>query len=272
MSDLFRTIEISDPADERDCLRIVSVKSRALGRRGDVSLWIPRRERIGTLLILLHGVYGSHWVWSQKGGVCGTAARLLDVGEIQPMVIAMPSDGLQRDGSGYLTWPGAEDVERWIIEEVPAIARIAAPALLPDARVTIAGLSMGGYGALRLGAKYPERFCAISAHSAITNLAELSSFVEEPASDYLACATEEELSASYWTGENRSRLPPIHFDCGIEDPLLSANRKLHLDLLEQEVKHTYTEFPGNHEWSYWRRHLAATLRFVDRHSHLKENL
>jgi putative tributyrin esterase len=272
LTDLFHTVEISDPEYERECLRTVSVKSRALGRRGDVSLWIPKAERIGTLLILLHGVYGSHWVWSQKGGAHRTAARMLEEREIQPLVIAMPSDGLEGDGSGYFTWPDGADVERWIVEEVPAIARIATPALTAEAKIAIAGLSMGGYGALRLGAKYADRFCAISAHSAITSLADLASFVEEPESECLACGTEEELSVAHWVRENRAWLPPMRFDCGIEDHLLASNRALHNELLNEKVMHNYSEFSGGHEWSYWQQHLADTLRFVDQHSQSKQDL
>ncbi|MEO6817925.1 MAG: hypothetical protein ABI177_14625 [Edaphobacter sp.] len=88
-----------------------------------------------------------------KGGGHRTARCMMEAGEIEPMVIAMPSDGLGRDGSGYLTHPNAEDAEQWIVDEVPFIARLAAPALGCNAEVAIAGLSMGGYGALRLGAK-----------------------------------------------------------------------------------------------------------------------
>lgn len=158
----FHTIEVSDPAYEQEGLRFATVKSRALGRRGDVSIWIPEAKEIGTLLILLHGVYGSHWAWPYQGGAHRTAQTLLDHEAIEPMVIAMPSDGLGRDGSAYLTHPEAEDAEDWIVEEVPLIARFVAPKLHARPRMAIAGLSMGGYGALRLGAKYADRFCAIS--------------------------------------------------------------------------------------------------------------
>ena len=54
------------------------------------------------LVMLLHGVYGSHWAWSRKGGAHHTAARLIEQGQIPPMVLAMPSDGLWGDGSGYI--------------------------------------------------------------------------------------------------------------------------------------------------------------------------
>ena len=270
-SEIFRTFEISDPMYERDGLRLATVKSRALGRRGDVMLWVPPGDRIGTLLILLHGVYGSHWSWTMKGGAHHTAQHLTASGEIAPMVIAMPSDGLGRDGSGYLNWPGAEQVERWIVEEVPAVARLAAPALPPGAQIAIAGLSMGGYGALRLGSKYAERFCAISAHSAITEVVQMADFVEEPLSDYLTCGNQEELSASYWLTSKRASLPPLRFDCGVDDSLIDGTRALHHLLQQESIPHQYVEFSGAHDWPYWQEHLAETLRHVDRHSRKGRN-
>lgn len=265
MTEAFHTVELSDPAYETGGLRFATVKSRALGRRADVSVWVPQAAQVSTLLILLHGVYGSHWVWSMKGGAHKTAQQMTERGEIAPMVIAMPSDSLARDGMGYLTWPGGEDVERWIVDEVPAIARFAAPQLEPHTALAIAGLSMGGYGALRLGAKYAERFCAISAHSAITDVEGLQSFVEEPLADYLGCAPKQELSALHWMRTHRDRLPSVRFDCGLQDHLLLPNRDLHNFLLSDGIPHTYEEHQGGHDWSYWSQHLRDTLLFVDRH-------
>src|SRR5579862_3412595 len=125
----FRTIEISEPRFEAEGLRWVTVKSRALGHRADITLFVPKEAAAGSnipLVILLHGVYGSHWAWSLKGGAHRTAARLIEKKEIPPMAMAMPSDGLWGDGSGYLPHRDA-DFERWIVEEVPAAAREAMP-------------------------------------------------------------------------------------------------------------------------------------------------
>ena len=75
MSSLFRRIEISEPQYESEGLRHVTVKSAALGRRADVTLWIPDKTTGPVpLVILLHGVYGSHWAWAGKGGAHRTAA------------------------------------------------------------------------------------------------------------------------------------------------------------------------------------------------------
>ncbi len=257
----FRTVGLSEPQYEREGLRFATVQSPALNRRGDVSVWIPEVDEIGTLLILMHGLYSSHWAWPMRAGVHRTAHTLTAEGIITPMVIAMPSDGLALDGSGYLPL-ATEDVERWIVEEVPAIARLAAPALRADARIAIAGLSMGGYGALRLGAKYPDRFCAISAHSAITGIADFGFFIEGPLDVYLNVAPSEELDPLYWLRLHRDRLPRLRFDCGLADHLLPGNRALHEALLKDGIAHQFQEFAGGHDWSYWRENVTHTLRFV----------
>ena len=262
----FRTIEISNPAYEQDGLRNVTVKTSNLAGRGDITVWIPAAELIGReplpLVILLHGVYGSHWCWSLKGGAHRTADRLMRAGQIRPMVIAMPSDGLWGDGSGYLPH-NARDFERWIVEDVPQAVLAALPvgqAVTFFTNLFIAGLSMGGYGALRLAATYPDRFRAAYGLSSITHADQLPLFVEEPLSHYTQPdpATESVLAMMV---RNQNRLPAIAFDCGTEDLLLEHNRALHRGLTQHGISHQYIEHPGGHEWPYWEAHLADALLF-----------
>jgi pimeloyl-ACP methyl ester carboxylesterase len=177
----FRTISISDPRLEVEDLREITVKSQALGGRADITVHAPAAARKGRgrpLVILLHGVYGSHWAWVRQAGAHRLAARLQAAGDVPPCIVAMPSDGLWGDGSGYLRHH-AQDFERWIVEEVPAAVAHAIPSVTPDSPQMIAGLSMGGFGALRIAAEYPQRFLAASGHSAITDSAQMRDFIEE---------------------------------------------------------------------------------------------
>ncbi|MDQ3624701.1 MAG: alpha/beta hydrolase-fold protein [Verrucomicrobiota bacterium] len=258
---IFRTIEVSDGRFEHEGLRCVTVKSPSLRMRADVTLYVPRAAESITdvpVVLLLHGVYGSHWSWTLQGGAHRTVAHLLGRGEIPPMVLAMPSDGLWGDGSGYVRH-GKADFERWIVEEVPSIAMKVVRAVTPRSRWAIAGLSMGGFGALRIGAKYGGRFRAISAHSSMTQFEQLAQFVEEDLSSYHCPNSDRSVLETMMT--HRHTLPPLRFDCGAEDPLLSANRELHAQLDSHGIAHTYEEFSGGHEWPYWEEHLANTLRF-----------
>ena len=255
---MFRTFEISDPRFEWEGLRCVTVKSAALRGRGDITLWVPPdRKPVGTV-VLLHGVYGSHWAWAMKGGAHRTAARLVASGVIPPWVLAMPSDGLWGDGSGYLAL-ATQDFERWVAEDVPAAVAHAVPAMAPNAPCFIAGLSMGGFGALRLAACHSDRFAAASGHSAVTHLRQLRPFVDESLETCGAPADAWDLLGTIL--KRRGSLPPIRFDCGTEDALLDANRELHAALTAAGIPHDYEEFPGGHDWLYWERHLERTLRF-----------
>ncbi len=123
---------------------------------------------------------------------------------------------------------------------------------------------MGGYGALRLGAKYFDKFCAISAHSAITDVSDLKQFVSEPLIEYINTAPRHELSALHWLRSAGARLPELRFDCGVDDTLIESNRKLHNALTHDGISHAYFENSGNHDWSYWQDQVLDTLRFVDK--------
>lgn len=268
----FRTIEVSDPRFEHEGLREVTFKSPALGGRADVTLYMhPTAAGAGArdvpVVILLHGVYGSHWAWARKGGAHRTAARLMEGGVIPPFVLAMPSDGLWGDGSGYVRHSGtagsgdpSRDFERYVVDEVPACVAGVVPSVSASSPLFIGGLSMGGFGALRLGAKHPRRFRGVSGHSSITHFSQMSRFVEEPLAAY-GPPPEEEQCVLHWMTANRATLPPVRFDCGTDDPLIEDNRRLHRDLDALGIPHRYEEFAGGHEWPYWELHLEDSLRF-----------
>jgi putative tributyrin esterase len=265
MSPPFRTFGVSDPRFEHEGLRHVTVKSPALRARGDISVWLPQDVDIRSQLpiaILLHGVYGSHWNWALNGGAHRTAARLIAEGAIRPMALAMPSDGLWGDGSGYVEHRHA-DFERWIGDDVPAAARmLLSDKLRARSPLLLCGLSMGGFGALRIAARYGrEQFTAVSAHSSITHFRQMSAFVEEPLLTYGVGAEGESVFKAILA--HRQHLPAIRFDCGMSDPLIEPNRELHRALTEIGVTHVYEEFPGGHEWAYWEEHLADSLRFFE---------
>ncbi|MEM9830456.1 MAG: alpha/beta hydrolase-fold protein [Bacteroidota bacterium] len=262
----FRTTEISDADTEHDGLRFITVKSGYLKGRGDICVFVPDEAKAAKdlpLVLLLHGVYGSAWIWALKGKAHLTAQRLIKEKKISPMVLAMPSDGLWGDGTAYQSL-STGNYEKWIVDDVPQAVKENIAGVTNNSPVFIAGLSMGGFGALRLGATYPKKFAAISAHSAITAVEQMKLFVEEPLSHYHPTATEA--SSVFLTMQShKESLPPIRLDCGQQDLLINYNRALHNQLLEANIPHTYEEFEGGHEWLYWQKHLEDTLLFFENH-------
>ena len=256
----FRNVVVSEPLPA-SAVRLFTLDSPALRRRGEMSVWMPD-EPTGEplpLLILLHGVYGSHWNWWALGHAPETAQAMIDAGEVRPFAIAMPSDGLWADGSGYV--PHRDfDAEAWVMEDVPGCLAEVFPAIRAD-HFYLGGLSMGGFGALRMGMKYPEKVLGISAHSAVTRLEDLAAHVSEAIDDYRFSGAEN-TDIAHWAQVNRMHLPPIRFDCGRDDALLESNRALHAMLVQRGIPHSYEEHGGGHTWKYWQAHVRSTFRFV----------
>ncbi|CAL1518502.1 alpha/beta hydrolase-fold protein [Chitinophaga sp. MM2321] len=260
----FRTVEISNPAFEQQHLRFLTVKTASLKGRGDICIFVPPGITDLSDLpvcILLHGVYGSAWSWAFCAGIHLRAKEMMERKEIKPMLIAMPSDGLWGDGSAYLPHHQL-DFEKWIATDVPEVLIESFPQVSEKSPFFIAGLSMGGFGALRIGAKYNERFKAMAGHSSITMLEQMKLFVEEDLQGYTQNDPTSENVLDTML-KYKDRLPPFRFDCGNTDLLIADNRLLHQQLQENNIPHLYEEFEGGHEWPYWEKHVIRTLQFFD---------
>ena len=173
----------------------------------------------------------------------------------------MPSDGLWDNGSGYL--PHADqDFERWIAEDVPAAIRQVIAGVTANSPLFIAGLSMGGFGAIRIGASYSPLFRGISGHSSVARMTGMPLLMEK---DILRQLTPpyDRFDLFPTLMNHKDQLPPLRFDCGTEDIMLNENRHLSRQLTEAQIPHQYEEFPGEHNWAYWEANLERSLLFFD---------
>jgi len=262
----FHTVELSDSQYENAGIRFLTIKSENLLGRGDICLYVPDVDRDVSdmpIYILLTGVYGSEWIWAMKGGAGQTACRMIESKEIEPAIIAMPSDGLWGDGSAYRAH-NSYHYDKWIVEDVIKAVRENVPQAENNKAVCIGGLSMGGYGAMILGMQHGDKFAAISAHSSLTELSQMTMFVSDLIEAYEG--TDSSLvDVIAVAQDNLENIPPLRFDCGTSDTLIEANRQLHVDLERLNIKHTYSEYDGGHEWSYWQKHVEKSYLFFDKH-------
>ncbi|XQW83423.1 alpha/beta hydrolase [Thalassotalea piscium] len=241
----------------------LTLHSTHINRRQDISVYHSGKLSPHTpIVLLLHGVYGSNWVWMQLGGVHEVYEQLKKEG-LNDFVLVMPSDGGLWDGSAYLPLSSHGNYEAWIMEDVINGVIENIEGISHESNVYITGLSMGGYGALRLGAKYPDKFKGISAHSSVTSLDDLQQFIDKPIEDY-QCEFQYESDISFWLEKNQAQLPLIRFDCGSKDSLYKSNLALCSTLDKFGINYQFDALEGGHEWSYWHNNISKTLLFFNK--------
>jgi pimeloyl-ACP methyl ester carboxylesterase len=250
--------DVGPPLAALPGVRPAVVLSEALGRRADLTMVDVGTGAVRAVVLLLHGVGASHWCWLHHGDVLGALDAVSAGRSSGRVLLVMPSDGLWGWGSGYVD-SGAGRHEQWVAWEVPAVVR---DALGFGAEVPwfAAGLSMGGYAALRLAARHPALIRAAVGLSPVTRRADLDRFGSPtPDADGVELA---DLAAALVAAGGRS--VDVAFTCGRGDPLVGACRELHEALDRAGVPHAYDELPGGHTWDVWRPQLPHVLaRFLE---------
>lgn len=226
-----------------------------------------REDKPYPTLYLLHGVFGNYTDW-----VCNTAIQAL--AEEKDLAVVMPSG----DNMFYVDQPAGNNYYgEFVGQELVELTRKMFPLSHKREDTFIAGLSMGGYGALRNGLKYHETFGYIAALSAAMILdgieertdeapflLEKRSFAESIFGD-LSKVREGDMDPR-WTAAALQRegaeLPQIYMACGTSDGLLEANRSLKAVLESCGAHVTYEEGKGGHEWDFWRSHIRRVLDWL----------
>ncbi|MFN8494668.1 MAG: alpha/beta hydrolase-fold protein [Caldilineaceae bacterium] len=230
-------------------MTIVTVEfmSQVLWRQVTYTALLPDATIVGPgpygVLYQLHGGGQRHTTWLY-------ASKLVHYIQDLPFIVIMP-DGAQsrwaNDGKPFNAY------EDFLMEELAQHVRHIFPAT--SGKWAIGGNSMGGFGAVRLGLKYPARFYSIWSHSGVFPTAATipEHWSWHGSADALDCyALVEQLDPQ--------TMPRLTFDCGTEDHLLDSNRRFHAFLEARGIPHIYHEHPGGHTWDYWDSHVQEALR------------
>ena len=228
----------------------VSFASNALDRRVTYSVIIPDREHGNgpfPVLYQLHGRTDDHRAWLEHSNLVRHVAKL-------PLIVVLP-DG---ETSFYADIHPLARFEQFIVHDLPAHVRATFHAR--EGKAAIGGLSMGGYGAIRLGLSYPERYASIFAHSS-----RLPSRAELPKLSFCSALDERAIDAldvdALAARVDPQTMPRLAFDCGTEDHLLGDSRRFRAVLERHGVPHEYAEHAGAHTWEYWDVHVKEALAF-----------
>ena len=222
------------------------------------------------VLYLLHGAYGHFSDWLAKTPDPQLVQRLADQ---YNLLIVLPEG---ETFSFYLDSPvnPASQFETYLTKEViPKIDQTYRTVRDRKGRV-IAGLSMGGHGALYLSARHPDLFGAAGSMSGALDLSSTNRKLSpaeaadrqklfEPVLGSETAAPERYATNSVVNMVDqlhRAGLPLI-IDCGVDDGLLDINREVHRRLVYGRTPHDYTERPGAHTWEYWQGALPYQVLF-----------
>ena len=208
------------------------------------------------VLYLLHGLFGDENDWLAKTKLATYASAL-------KLIIVMP----EGDDSWY-TNSAADPRNRYedyiatdLIREIESHYRVNASR---DDRF-IAGLSMGGYGALKMGLKHPQRFSVIGAFSAAALTAETNRPLQTVSLAFGAPGTAAQAANNLYPLAAKAAakdLPYFMLTCGTADRLRSDDLQM-ADLMRLVgIKYEYEEFPGDHEWLVWDRSVAMLLQYL----------
>ncbi len=215
------------------------------------------------VVFMLHGLTGHYDNWTDK-------TKLAEYAAAHNLIIVNPegADGWYTDSATI----ASDKFESYIIKElIPEIDKKFRTVADRDHRA-IAGLSMGGYGAIKFGVKYPGLFVLAGSFSGALGAASITE-KQIPGSigrsiDAIFGASGSETRAANdlfvlvrgSTPEKIKTLPFVYIDCGTEDFLFKNNQDFAALLLEKKIPHEYRQLPGGHNWKYWN---AQVLEFLE---------
>jgi S-formylglutathione hydrolase FrmB len=240
-------------------VRIVSIPGSLPAPRNAVVV-LPtgyhESTRLYPVLYLLHGYDGGHRNWLERTNLLAHTARI-------PVIVVLPDAGNSWYANSFAR--PEERFEEYVAREVPAFIDQNFRTLTYREARYVAGLSMGGYGALKLGLKYPARFSLAGSFSAAPLAAgDTSSQTLRDAFGPAGSTTRAENDLLALARDARgTEASYFYVDCGTADRLLAGNRTLVQAMAARPLAYEYHEVPGAHTWEFWDRRLPVFLELVE---------
>ena len=212
-------------------------------------------------LWLLHGLSDDNTIWQRRTSIERYASE-------KGIAVVM----VNADRSWYCDMKYGGKYFTYLTEELPKICRNFFRGMSARREDNlIAGLSMGGYGALKCALTYPERYAAAASLSGAVDIAAYVDGKAEENEPYWYSilgdfdkvrGSKNDLFALADKCKSVETKPRLFMWCGTEDYLLASNRRLKAHLDSLGIENTYSESEGNHSWGWWDLHIQRALDFL----------
>lgn len=245
----------------------MNFKSTELKRQTQVFVLIPDKNEKGDdhykTLWLLHGLSDNHTGWMRYTAIERYAAK-------HGLAVVMPNV----DRSWYTDTAYDANYFSFITKELPEVCfRTFRQMSRRKEDNIVAGLSMGGYGAMKAAFSYPEKYGAcisLSGSLDITrkgrpcNVNEWRSiFGFDMESPLELEGSEHDLYALAAKNKTEGKeVPKLYMWCGTEDGLIDVNRSFDRHLTELGISHKFEASEGDHSWKWWDLHIQGALEWI----------
>ena len=245
----------------------VTFESAALRRPMPYRVILPSQISTGQkfpVVYLLHGGGGNYRDWSNYSDVSQFAAAGL--------ILVMP----EGESSYYVNAAERPNdrFEDYIIRDLILDVESKFPVALGRSNRAIAGISMGGFGAITLALKHPDRFFFVGG---------LSSAIDVPSRPFSIKRISQYRGHAQifgpWGSQTRrandpyvlveksepANVPYVYLTCGEQEGLLPANRRFATLLQKYRFNYEFHEDMGGHDWNQWNRRLPELLQALRQH-------
>ena len=222
----------------------------------DTNRYLNGKDRKYKTLYLLHGLLGNYTDWNSQ-------TRIQKWAEEKNLAVVMPSGDNAFYFNSRTPW---NDYGTFIGEELVDVTRRMFPLSEKREDTFIAGLSMGGFGALRNGIVYSNNFSHVAGLSSAVHIFEDTS---EEANIGLFDNIEEasKTNKNPWVAveemiSEKRPIPKFYMACGTKDDLMPANISFRNYLQEKGIEVTWDEDDYGHDWDFWDSQIKKVLDWL----------
>ncbi|MDY0294397.1 MAG: alpha/beta hydrolase family protein [Acholeplasmataceae bacterium] len=240
------------------------IRSNALDLNTTVNVIIPqdiKKDEKLKVLYLLHGYIGDHTDWVRYTSIERYSWNYR-------YAIIMPAV----NNSYYMDTVSGLNYFTYVSKELPELMASLFPISTKREDTYVAGLSMGGYGALKIALTYPDRYAKAASLSGALDIDEIKRLAnEQPRNEWFNAVFGLKPSQNTPTDlkylidlhlKHDVVLPDLYVACGTEDFLYQDNLKFKEFLEKRHVKHHYEESPGVHDWAFWDQYIQKVLAWL----------